>query len=75
MQVIAPLISYLIGALLVGYVGKNKMLGFWGLFLLALFLSPVVGLAAIFVEDQIRARRAAGEIVTIQPEPVPHKAK
>lgn len=35
---------WLIPSLLVAYSGSNKQLGYWGVFWLSIFLSPLVGL-------------------------------
>lgn len=67
MQVILATLIYIIMALLVGYVGKTKTLGFWGYFVIALIMTPFIGLVSIFVEDQIVARRARA---LTAPEPV-----
>jgi hypothetical protein len=40
--------SYLALAILVGFFGRRRVFGFWGFFLLSLFLTPIiVGLALI----------------------------
>ena len=36
------LAAYVILALIVGLLGRNKMIGFWGFFLLSLVLTPIV---------------------------------
>ena len=71
MQFILPLLGWVVMALLVGYVGKAKTLGFWGYFLIAVLLSPLIGLVGIFVEDQIVARRAAQLTAPHPVEPAP----
>jgi hypothetical protein len=58
MQVILGILGYIAAALLVGYFGKTKTLGFWGYFAIGLVLTPFIGLVSIFAEDQIVARRA-----------------
>jgi hypothetical protein len=35
-------VAYVILALIVGLLGRNKAIGFWGFFLLSLILTPVV---------------------------------
>ena len=36
------LLAYVILALIVGLLGRNKTIGFWGFFLLSLVLTPVI---------------------------------
>jgi hypothetical protein len=38
----ALLAAYVAGSLIVGYVGRNRQIGFAGFFVLSLLLSPVV---------------------------------
>lgn len=45
------LIVYVGLALLIGYVGRDKKLGFVGNFLISLFLTPVVGLIVWLVQS------------------------
>jgi len=53
------LIAYVILALIVGLLGRNKTVGFWGFFLLSLILTPVVtGLFMILNRDR-KPRRVA----------------
>lgn len=40
----AAVVFFLIFALLVGLVGKNRKIGFGWSFILSLFLSPIIGL-------------------------------
>lgn len=52
------LIAYVILALIVGLMGRNKTVGFWGFFLLSLILTPfVTGLFMILNRDR-KPRRA-----------------
>ena len=38
------LISWFLLSLLIGAIGNNRNIGFWGSFLLSLILSPIIGL-------------------------------
>ena len=38
-------------SLLVGVLGRNRKLGFWGYFFGALALSPLIGLLLVFCSD------------------------
>ena len=44
MSAITPqlLIAYAILALIVGLLGRDKQIGFWGFFMLSLLLTPIV---------------------------------
>ena len=41
------LIAYVILAIIIGLIGRNKQIGFWGFFLLSLLITPVI--PAIFM--------------------------
>jgi hypothetical protein len=52
---------WFVGALLIGYFGRRYRFGFWGYFLISVFLTPLIGLltliAAIPTVDQRYPRR------------------
>ncbi len=52
---------WLLGAILVGFFGRNKRFGFWGYFFSSILLTPVIGLllllAAIPRREQQKAQR------------------
>lgn len=50
------LIAYIILALIVGLLGRNKAIGFWGFFLLSLLLTPVV-IGVFMIINRDRKRR------------------
>lgn len=51
-------IAYVILALIVALLGRNKAIGFWGFFLLSLILTPIVtGIFMIIYRDR-KPRRA-----------------
>lgn len=56
-------IFYLAIAALLGYLGRDKALRFWGHFLLSFLLSPIAGLLALGLEEWIansqKAKQAA----------------
>ena len=51
-------IIYLAVSLLLGYLGRDKTLKFWGYFLLSLLLSPIVGVLGLSLDDWISGRKA-----------------
>ncbi len=59
MNAIIGLLPYIAVCVLIGYFGKEKKLGFWGNFLISLFLSPLVGLIVLFVQDKAGDKKAA----------------
>lgn len=36
------LIAYVILAVIIGLIGRNKQIGFWGFFLLSLLITPLI---------------------------------
>ncbi len=46
-----PLI-YTLAALLVGSLGRKSNLGFWGLFVISLLLTPFIGLIIFLASDR-----------------------
>ena len=36
-------LAYLVLCLIVGYLGRNRAIGFWGFFILSILLTPLVG--------------------------------
>jgi phosphate/sulfate permease len=38
------LIAWIIGSVIVGFIGSDRNIGFWGAFILSLLLSPLIGL-------------------------------
>ena len=43
-MVIGSIISWVIFSILVGVIGLNRKIGFWGAFFISLLLSPFIGL-------------------------------
>ncbi len=39
--------TYLMLAIVFGLIGKNTKLGFWGVFLMSVFLTPAIGVVII----------------------------
>ncbi|MCE8443261.1 SHOCT domain-containing protein [Phocaeicola dorei] len=46
------LFYWIVFAFVSGFVGSNRKIGFWGSFLLSLFLSPLIGLIIAFSSDK-----------------------
>ena len=42
-------IVWIIGSLIAGLLGRKRWIGFWGTFLFALLLSPIVAIAAMIL--------------------------
>lgn len=38
---------WLVGALLIGYFGRKYRFGFWGYFLISVFLTPLIGVLTL----------------------------
>jgi uncharacterized membrane protein len=43
------IVLWIIPSLLIGSLGNNRTIGFWGAFLISLFLSPVIGLIVTLI--------------------------
>jgi uncharacterized membrane protein len=52
-------IAYIILALIVALLGRNKAIGFWGFFLLSLILTPIVIGVFMIINRDRKPRRAA----------------
>ena len=44
-----PIVLWVVGSLLVGFLGRGRVLGFWGFFLGSLVLSPILCLLLLFI--------------------------
>ena len=42
---------WIIGSLVVALYGASRKFGFWGYFMISMFLSPLVGLLIVFASD------------------------
>ena len=52
-------IAYIILALIVALLGRNKAIGFWGFFLLSLILTPIVIGVFMIINRDRKTRRVA----------------
>jgi len=39
--------TYLMLSIVFGFIGKNTKLGFWGVFLISVFLTPAIGMIVV----------------------------
>jgi len=53
--------TYLMLAVVFGLIGKNTKLGFWGVFIISVFLTPAIGMIVVLTskpkKDAIKSRR------------------
>jgi len=47
-----PMLYYFILSLVVGVLGMNRKLGFWGYFFGSLLLTPIIGLLLVICSDK-----------------------
>jgi hypothetical protein len=47
-------------SLVIGYLGRHKKLGFWGLFFASLILTPLMGLLLLLVSAERSPERGRG---------------
>lgn len=53
---IYPYVIYVFASILVGVVGRNSRLGFWGVTLLSMAISPVISIfLVLFLSDRARS--------------------
>jgi uncharacterized membrane protein YiaA len=45
-------VLYIVVSFLVGYLGREKKMGFWGYFFATLFLTPFIGVLLLVVSDK-----------------------
>jgi hypothetical protein len=61
-------IVWVVFALIVGMMGSDKKIGFWGAFIISLILSPVVGFIIVMVsgsnEEAVQEIKAVAEKMT-----------
>lgn len=48
---IFALVLWMIIAVLMGYIGRDKKFGFWGNFAVTLLLTPIVGIVVYFAQS------------------------
>lgn len=41
-------------SLVIGYLGRRRKLGFWGLFFGSLFLTPIIGLVVLLSSEDVK---------------------
>jgi hypothetical protein len=49
---------YILAAILVAFIGRNRKFGFWGYFFATLLFTPLIGVILVLASDA-RPRRAA----------------
>lgn len=49
-------ILWILVAALIGYIGRHRVMGFWGYFLLSLFLGPLIGALVVAISQDMRPR-------------------
>jgi hypothetical protein len=47
----------LFASLIIGYLGRNRRMGFWGLTFASLLLTPLVGLLLLTVTDDMQQQQ------------------
>jgi len=58
------LLIYIVFCFLVGLLGKNRKMGFWGYLFFSILLTPIVGLIMVFASDP----RAIRKVLTVPPD-------
>jgi hypothetical protein len=46
-----PIALWVLGSLLLAYLGKNSKFGFWGMFFCSMLLTPVIGLLVLLASN------------------------
>ena len=60
------IITWLIFCIILGSIGSNRKIGFWGAFFLSLLLSPLIGLIITLTSKTKEAEKYENEILSIQ---------
>lgn len=60
------IIGWIIFSVVVGFVGSNRKVGFWGAFFLSLILSPVIGLIIALVSKDKNDEKYKNEVLKTQ---------
>lgn len=61
-------IAWFILSFIVGFIGSNRRVGFWGAFLWSLFLSPLIGVIIAVASDSNESIRVRNERFKLQKE-------
>jgi ABC-type multidrug transport system permease subunit len=54
--------TYIMLAVVFGLIGKNTKLGFWGVFIISIFLTPAIGMVVILTSKPKNAQKKAKKI-------------
>ena len=65
-MVIGSIISWVIFSILVGVIGLNRKIGFWGAFFISLLLSPFIGLVFALVSKSLSEEKYENEVMALQ---------
>jgi len=49
--------TYIMFAIVFGLIGKNTKLGFWGVFIISIFLTPAIGMVVILTSKPKKEER------------------
>ena len=53
MQIFVPsFLLWVLLAVIIGFMGKNRKFGFWGYVLFSLFLTPLIGILLVLASDK-----------------------
>lgn len=58
-----------VASVVIGLMGRNRKMGFWGYFFGSLLLTPVIGLLLVLASD---AKPTTSHGITIDSKPSPH---
>jgi len=47
-----PVVYYVIASLIIGFLGYNRKLGFWGYFFGAILFTPFIGIILLLASDK-----------------------
>lgn len=51
------LILDIVVSFFVGYLGRERKMGFWGYFFASLLLTPLIGLLLVIVSDKVKPQK------------------
>jgi uncharacterized membrane protein YhdT len=52
MLILMAVLSWLVLSILIGAMGRHRMMGFWGYFFASIILTPIIGLLLVLVSSK-----------------------
>lgn len=66
---------WILFSVIVGLFGQNRIIGFWGAFLLSLLFSPLIGIIICLFSSTKASAHPANNVLIVQPNEAPSSGK